>query len=297
MKTFAAVLILTASTGLVEAALIASEGFFTFTDIGYSNGNLGGQSSVNSGNLGFTVDSAWQNATGLVRVSNTVNYTHSGLTPNNGVDGGVNYVGMAMINGSATANLERNSTRALAATPVSSPTYFLSGLVTHKGAMYDGDYMSAGMGVATALTVNNITKGFHFGLSKAEGVVSLSAFAGGNIYTLAPAAVDTTYQIVLRLDVNASGLETLTAWYAENHATQLTQALSTAVESWSAADDLRNLNLQSASPGTLAADFQHFDEIRFGTTMASVTAIPEPGTLSLFGIGLLLSGLAFRRKK
>lgn len=39
-----------------------------------------------------------------------------------------------------------------------------------------------------------------------------------------------------------------------------------------------------------------FDEIRFGTTLSSVIAVPEPASLSLLGIGAL-GILAFRRKK
>ncbi len=275
-----AVIISLVSTS-AQASLIASEAFWTSpAPETYTNGSLASSDSpqgpVNAGNFGFSTEDVWVNSSGFFRSSNALDYSHTALTPTDGRDGNTHYVGMVKVRGWEAAGA-RNSTRALADPLPASDSYYLSGLVTYWGTMDDGDFMAAGMGanLGTAI-IHNIGFGFHFGLSKSDGGVFLSAFAGDQIFTLAPETSGTTYQVVLRLDVNARGQETLSGWYAADGASELTKGFTAQVETWGGAEDLSNLVVQMNSATTQVADEVHLDEIRFGTSLASVTTLPKP---------------------
>jgi hypothetical protein len=103
---------------------------------------------------------------------------------------------------------------------------------------------------------------------------------------------------VLKLAVNASGNETLTAWYAANGATSLTLGLgATDVGNiWSSTGSLDTFVLQTDASGTTTA-YQPFDEMRFGTALADVSAIPEPSTAALLAGGAAGLVLLGRRRR
>ncbi len=287
--------------GKASAAVISTESFWTqATQSGGSYGAGGvaqstpapDNTAVVQGNTGFNATNKWVSPTSAISVTNTVSLSGSvvqGTTAN----GTVNFI---------AKGVDRTSSRQLASTPALSGSYYLSGLV-NVGALSrlgTGEYLTSGfLGSAPAFSTINLSTGFHYGVRNVGGTVYLAAFAGGNAYDLLAldaSTVANTYQIVLKLDVNASGMDTLTGWYATNNAASLTQGLAaTAVETWTAASSLNYFALQSH---TTVNDNRtvYFDEMRLGTTLADVTTVPEPGTVALFTVGGLALVLMRKRK-
>ena len=265
-----------------QAAVIASESFKTTGAADdYSTGTaLGtaGNNDVVVGNTGFNAVNKWVNATGAATSAGGVSLTHSGLV-------GTALTGSAQIKPQSA--LDRNSFRKLASTPDAYSSYFLSGLVNlgALGDVRDGDYVA--LGLMNNLTSNTaeIDEGMHFGISRDAGVAYLSAFAGGNVYTLLELDAATyaeTFQVVLQLDVDASGNDALTAWYAADGDAALTKALDAAsVETWASADDLRMMVAQTKSPNAVVTPGVHIDEVCFGTTLGDVTTLSEPVSVTL----------------
>lgn len=286
-----------------SATLISSESFQTqATQSGgtYGTGAIGNVSNpANSvvvvGNSGFSASNAWANPTGSVSVASTTSLTGS-------VVSGSTQTGSSLL---SPRGFDRNSVRQLAATPALSSSYYLSGLV-NVGALSDldtvGEYMACGfLGNTISATTVDINTGFHFGVRNNSGTIYLAAFAGGNAYDLLAlngSTITNTYQIVLQLDVNASGTDTLTAWYAQNNAGSLTQGLApTSVETWSGAASLGFFAEQAHSTVSDAAAFIAFDEMRFGTSVTDVTAVPEPSTWALLTISGGMTFLMIMRRR
>jgi len=289
-----------------HAVLISSESFWTvnaaptngeYRQGSIANPNISGynNTTVVAGNTGFNSTNVWQNNTSGVQSTTGVNLTHNGLVGGS-LDGSVRLSPFA----SAT---NRNSNRALAATPTTSSSYFMSGLIRGTTPPADGQAATAGFMPSVAANTFNISTGFHMGLHVDSGSLKIAAFAGNqtfNLLTIEGPTLTATYQVVLRLDVNASGNETLTAWYAANGDTDLT--LATNVNQidigniWSSAADLGTFALQLRGGGASSTQIGTFDEMRFGTTMGSVTAIPEPSTLVLM-VSCLTALVIFRRRR
>lgn len=286
-----------------SSALISSESFWTQSTVsGGSYGNAAFASAsapannvVVAGNSGFSAGNPWLNSTGAVVASSTFSLTGS-VVP------GSTSSGAAAL---SPRGVDRNSVRQLASTPALSSSYYLSGLV-NVGSLTDldtpGEYLACGfLGNTLAATVVDINTGFHFGVRNDAGTIYLAAFAGGTAYNLLAldgSTIANTYQIVLKLDVNASGTDTLTAWYAQNNATGLTQGLAaTSVNTWTGAGSLGYFALQDHSTVSDASAFVAFDEMRFGTTLADVTTVPEPSTVALFVIGGLFAIIVMRKRK
>jgi len=288
--------------GKASAAVISTESFWTqATQSGGSYGAGGiaqstpapDNTAVVQGNTGFNATNKWVSPTSAIAVTNTVSLSGSvvqGTTAN----GTVNFI---------AKGVDRTSSRQLASTPALSGSYYLSGLVNigTLSKVGTGEYLTSGfLGSAPAFSTINLSTGFHYGVRNVGGTVYLAAFAGGNAYNLLAldaSTVTSTYQIVLKLDVNASGTDTLTGWYATNNAASLTQGLAaTAVETWTGASSLSYFALQSH---TTVNDNRtvYFDEMRLGTTLADVTTIvPEPSTIGLLLLGGILV-LRMRRRK
>jgi len=288
-----------------QGALIGSESFWTTTtnpapDSQYvvgniANNNISGYNNtvVVAGNTGFNAGNAWQNGTSGVQVLDNTSLTHNGLV-------GGSQTGLVRLSSFASGT-DRNSNRALATTPTTSSSYFMSGLIRGTTVPADGKAGTAGFMPSVAANTFNISTGFHMGLHVESGSLKIAAFANNqtfNLLTLSTPQLTTTYQVVLRLDVNASGNETLTAWYAANGDTDLT--LATNVNQidigniWSSAADLGTFALQVRGGGSSSQQIGTFDEMRFGTTLGDVTVIPEPATVGLFAISSA-AVLLFRR--
>lgn len=295
----AVILAFLAPSSQSSATLIASESFFTSASPvsgEYTNNtNLGvfPNSAVVNGNSGFSSDSAnrWMNSTGTLLSDSTVSRTHNGLT-------GVALDGSIRLRPTAAGGNARNSYRLMPTVPTTSSTYYLSGLVQVDTAfnLDLGETIALGFGTSLAASTSDFSKGFHFGLSEDADGIYLSASAGGSTFDLGDATFGTTYQIVLSLQVNAAGADTLNAWYAPNGATTLTQGLvDQSVETWSSASDLQAFVAQFNAAGN-GGNGVYYDEVRFGTSMSDVTLIPEPATTALMFGGLALSGLFLRRR-
>lgn len=285
-------------TSAGHAVMIASESFQTTTtgtNGTYIAGSMNG-SGVIVGNTGFSGTSTWDANTGSVSAQ-TASLTGS-LVPGTLQSGSVLFKTLA----ASGSGVNRNGHRLLAATPITSPSYFLSGLVQgiNTTALTDGAAVAAGFMPTISTNTFSIATGIHFGIHRTGTDNFLAAFAGGNTYNLLNinATITSTYQVVLRLDVNASGNETLTAWYGTSDASDLTLGLAaTDIGSfWTSAADIDTFVLQVRNPNNSSASVANFDEMRFGTTMADVTTVPEPSCVALIAGGLTAL-VAFRRKR
>ena len=266
-----------------QATLIGSETFG-----GYVDGALNGANEfVATDNVGFGAY-GWKNATGFVGVETAVGLTHNGISDAKS--------GSMLVK--TYAGGTRSSNRGMTAAIPDTGTYYMSGLVelVYDARMADGQNIEIGFTSANPQYVYDISQGMHLGMRKDGTVNRLIASAGNQTWDIGIASAGTTYQIVLQLDVNAAGNDTLTAWYAADGDTSLTQGLAaTSVETWDAAGDLGRL-LAQASPNGVALTGLQLDEVRLGTELADVTAIPEPATLGLIGLaaGALYMSRRFR---
>lgn len=291
-------------TTAAQAQLISSESFWTTTtnpppNSQYLAGPIGSTTGTPAytntvvvvGNTGFSAANRWTNGTGGIQADAANSLTHNGLV-------GSSATGSIQLAPFTSAIGNRNSSRALAATPTTSSSYFMSGLIRGASTVSaNGKAGTAGfMPSIPSGTTFDITTGIHMGLHVEGEAFKIAAFANNqtfNLLTLGGLGPATTsvHQVVLRLDVNASGNETLTAWYAIDGATILTQGLAPTDigDFWSSPGDLDTFALQIRGAGASSATIGLFDEMRFGTTLGSVTSIPEPSThalLALAAVGL-----------
>jgi hypothetical protein len=280
-------------TSLVEPVpgLVASESFKTTSSADdYTDGvaiALIDNRDIVSGNLGFDSVFEWQNATGAMMIDGSVSLSHAGIV-------GSSSTGSLQIK--PQSNLDRNSNRKLAAVPAASDSYFMSALV-YLGdvlGLRDGDYVAMGLASNMVANTASVATGMHLGFRRENGDAYLTAFAGGNTYDLQAldsSTLTNTYQIVLQLDVNAVGEESLSAWVAGADDTSFTQALSSvSVETWTTTNDLQTLVAQEHSTVSLITSGAHFDEFRFGVTLASVTAYTLPDGPTIENMQMVLDG-------
>lgn len=282
------------AAGLSQAALIASESFWTFngTPVNgeYKQGiiaasNLSGYDNtiVTAGNSGFTAGNPWQGVSSLIIAYSTTIMNHNGVT-------GSAADGAARINVKGSLG-DRQSNRLAASVPTAS-SYFMSALVRGlSSSLTDGDAGTIGFMSEKTENTFDISSGIHVGLNFANGKPYIAAFANNNTYDLVDlsvAGLTSVYQVVVRLDVNASGNDILSVWYAKNGDSTLTQAVANQDigNIWASSADLDTLVIQSKVSDPLSSEknVAYVDEVRFGTAMSDVTAIPEPMTIGLFGI-------------
>ena len=259
----------------VQANLIAYEGFRTTAAAeDYTAGNFLNQKPV-VGNFGFNDTMGWVGNTGALNVTD-LPFSHSALV-------GPAESGSARIYSQAGG---RGVSRSLAASPVGSTVYYMSGLVNlvSEARVPENEYRTAGfMGTTVSTSPVSHADGMHYGLRNVGGTVYLAAWAGGSAYNIAPLpSTGVTYQVVLKLDVNAGGTDTLSAWYSAHGDTELTKGfIGQAVETWSKVDDLRRLTLQTGGTGTSTTLFTSFDEIYLGTALSDVTVLSGSSMISL----------------
>jgi hypothetical protein len=290
-KTIGIILLIAGAAVSVQATLIAYEGFLnTAATNDYAAVALGNALPVVVGNSGFDSANTWGGPTSSIQ-ADAGSLSHSRLVQSAQSGQILLYSG----------TLGRGSSRSLAATPTVSATYYMSGLVNlaSAGRLAAGEYRAVGFMGTNVNGISTFTNGMNYGVRNVAGSIYLAAFAGGTIYNVAALpAFATTYQVVLKLDVNATGNETLSAWYAASGDTKLNDGFSgVSVETWSKAADLSRLSTQISSGTAYAAGTgTGFDEVYLGTKLSDVTtaAIPEPTTLGLFVVSF--AGLmVFRR--
>ena len=267
-----------------QAVLIGSESFQTTVSSSDYTADVHVTDASNNkivvGNTGFGTAEPWLNTTGAITANGWNGMTHSGVV-------GLTLSGCLRIQPQSSVN--RNSRRNLAAVPVTSSTYYLSGLV-RLGALNnlrDGQDLSVGFKQYISDGEYNIGNGMHFGMRRHGGTAYLTASAAGSTYDLLDitGSEANVFQIVLKLDANAGGNDTFSAWYAADGDTSLTEGLAaTSLETWSDAGYLRRMVAQEKSTYAFNPFGGRFDEIRLGTELADVTTIPEPATLGLIGL-------------
>ncbi len=290
-----------------QATLIATESFQTTADGAGgtyddgSNFNAGINQDVVVGNSGFSDTKVWQHGT-------------SALSPINdaGLSTGLSHNGLVNTAMSGTAILRpfqagsnRRVARELASTPVTASSYYMSALFEGYTDTISGDKVAT-IGLidgAGSSTVADFADGIHAGFARDVDTTYLSAWAGNTRYDLLEIDElndDVTYQVLLQLDVDASGNEFFTAGYAANGASAFTFTHSAVDvgDIWSTSSDLGYLILQARARGTEQDIMGFADEFYFGTSMAEVTAIPEPSQFSMcIGFAVFYMLFSFRRGK
>lgn len=293
--TIASILtLLLATASISEASLIASDSF-AVTAGGYSDGVALRDAPNNSASTGVTgFSSNWVSNTGTIIVDDDVAGAGTGLSHSHMVGtlqpGAVDY----------RISHPRNASRALSSVADSS-VYYLSGIVRAKsspGFSVNGDYLAMGFGSVSGVigsSGTNISDGFHLGIRRVDslGGLRLTAMGGNQFFDLGAASTETDYMIVLELQVDPAGTETLSAW-ASADGFGLQPVLSgQSVETFSSSANLARFVVQQRNGNTNQQTRGWADEMRFGTTFTDVAFVPEPST----ALGLLgLLSLSFLRR-
>jgi len=277
------------AAGIAKGALIASESFWTTNAAPangeYRQGSIAGVVStydntvVTAGNSGFNAAKPWVGNTSGIAVTEGTSLTHNGLV-------GGSKSGALTLTPFASATGNRQSNRSMVSVPTSG-SYYISGLTRGTSVANEGAAGTVGFLSSISGNTFDISKGVHFGFHVDGGKLHLSAFANNSTYNLvnlSDTGLTAFYQVVMKLDVNASGNESLTVWYAKNGDANLTLGLATTDigDFWSSAADIGTFAAQIRGAGSSNKSIGYVDEVRFGTTLGDVTAIPEPATLGLF---------------
>lgn len=148
-----------------------------------------------------------------------------------------------------------------------SSQYFMSALFRTDGSTFTENF-SVGFGADADANAGSRATGFYTGFSG----TSLVAYAGNQTFEiLATPVANTTYAVVLQLDVDAGGNESLSAWYAADGDAAFTLAFAgQSVETFASPTDLGYLKLESDGPNSNTPDDQHhwqLDEVRLATSL------------------------------
>jgi hypothetical protein len=259
--TLAAVLI-AVSAPFSQASLLISEPF------DYSTGNLAGQ----TGGIGFTGN--WTtvgDAGGAIVQAGSLAYSTLATSGNK------TYVSPNVAASGASRTFSN----------MSSGTVYMSFLINHDEGtrffalrLYDGAAERLLIGQGTAGTTW-LLGGSTVGFTGDTGVA---------------ASLDTTFLMVLRIDFDASGTNERLRLYV--NPTLGTEPLTAQADGTTTSSfQLNKLDIAGGQTGggnTVSKGW--FDEIRFGTTFADVTPVPEPATWALLSLGGI-AGLFFRRRR
>jgi hypothetical protein len=267
------------------ASPISSESFWTVNaepeNGEYREGNIGAtdvsETSYNntivvSGNSGFDISRPWAGDSVSLQARLDFSLDHDGLVGGS-QPGSLRWAPLE-------EGVERNSHRSLAEELPLSASYYLSGLVCGVKVADEGAAGAAGLLQAISLNTFDISTGFQIGLFVEGGELKLAAFANNQkfeLVNLSREGLTRLYQVVLKLDVDATGDEILTAWIVREGDGILTPALEPTPigDFWDRPSDLQTFAIQTRGAGVEQQALGHFDEMRFGTTLEAVTtAVP-----------------------
>lgn len=294
---------------VVRADLIAADSYLIGTDPSageYSTGGLNGQDPAvtpgwtGSGSAPWSVGSANLQADTLTLSNGAISYPTGGKGK---------YV-------ASSFDFYRAGHHKLD-TYTPADTYFMSFLVNPGGAFlssgsrehavvgFSNFFSEAAFENTSADNVFGLFAGFHgedAGAAQDQVDLILRARDGaGNLAdtVLLSDAQDTTYHVIYKLEVNKAGsTDVVTYWVNPSDLTSEAQATATALSSGvvntTAMDTNSRIDRAFVVSNNWARSF-FWDETRLGMSLADVTGIPEPSSIVLFGIGVLLVGWRARK--
>jgi hypothetical protein len=203
-----------------------------------------------------------------------------------------------------TANQTQNTGRTLGGQTIDSGTTYFSLLMSKNNDSIRTINLAFFNGTTERFAVGQI--GATAGNSAGNiGLLMNNSNPGGLITNASPIAmgVGLTHLLIGRIDWNPTGFETVSLWVDPSNVTSEALAgstyLSTSGFELTAITGIRPFVGNAATVGgnPVTAVSANFDEFRLGGTWESVTAVPEPGTAVLVGLGAIGFALALRRQK
>ncbi|MEN1678664.1 MAG: hypothetical protein AAGJ46_03675 [Planctomycetota bacterium] len=184
---------------------------------------------------------------------------------------------------------DRNLTRQLNPIPASS-TYWMSIMVNRLG-WADSTTNTFAVGGFTDASGNGLQVGYDD--TAGNNIPDLVLRVNGVNNVLAADVPSSDNQlVVVRLDIDTAGVETITAW-ADPASVQALPAPSLVLNEELTSSLSPFTQSKYESPGQSGAVF--FDEIRLATNLTSLTVVPEPAAGLIAAAGLAIAGLRRRR--
>ncbi len=278
---------------LNASPLLAKDSFFTTEDGAggtYDDGTRlyldADNGVVVQGTVGFSAAKAWSGG-------DTSNFT---MDNDAAGGGGLNHSLLLDEIGGAVevkAKDPRMVMRELDVSVLESTTYWMSALA-YAEKHETGEDMSIGF----SGSANNRDQGFSVGFEENGGSNNLVAFAGGSSYTLVEDfALNTSYLLVLKMDVDPLGNETLAGYYAADGGSLIEAFSGLSLEAFTSTADVSYLQIIVNGNGVSDDREWWFDEPRLATTLAGLgVLVPEPASLAVWGL-LAILGLARTRRR
>jgi len=179
------------------------------------------------------------------------------------------------------ASHDRNIRRAMNSNPAESSTYYMSAIVQHDGTLIP-ELATMGFGDSA----NDRNDGIYIGIVNDGGVNDLVAMADGQSFDIlsgAAFAADTSYLVLMQLDANPAGADSLTVSYAAEGDTEFTTVITgQAVDTFDSVVDLNHLKFLVDGPNTGDTGYHwFFDEARLATTIADLGIIRSHDTATV----------------
>lgn len=270
----------TAWAGAASGTLVAYDPFLTGSDRGageYTAGN--DMRTMGAAALGW-VGTSGIDGFGAAHAGTTSNFSANALGEDSTA---VSYEGTGRLQWGGVGNFpfDRNLTRQLNPIP-SSSTYWMSIMVNRLGSGWDGTGNTYAVGGFTDGSGDGLQVGYD---NTADDTPDLVLRMGGvNEVLLADAPSSDNQFVIIKLDINTSGNDTVEVWVDPDSVFDASDITFTGTN---VTDSLTPFTQSKyESPGKSGNTF--FDEIRLSTTFEAL--IPEPASAALFGMGAMLIG-------